>query len=245
MPEKNQADIRIGCCGFAESRGAYFQEFRLVEVQQTFYQPPETKTLARWREEAPEGFEFALKAWQLITHAPTSPTYRRLKTPLSNEERAQAGNFQLTPVVRRAWERTLEAARALQATAVVFQCPASFRPEQENVDNLRRFFSSAERDGLIFCWEPRGNWPKELVRELCAELDLVHCVDPFKDEPLYGLVRYFRLHGIGGYRYRYSDEELGRLLQWCKPDKTNYVLFNNTNMLEDARRFAELVNHGR
>ena len=64
--------VCVGCCGFPMGRKAYFQRFSLVEVQQTFCKPPRLETLARWHQEAPEGFEFILKAWQLITHEPSS-----------------------------------------------------------------------------------------------------------------------------------------------------------------------------
>lgn len=245
MSEKIKADFRIGCCGFPVSRALYFSTFRLVEVQQTFYEPPRVETLRRWREEAPRDFEFSLKAWQLITHQANSPTYRRLKTPLSQKEKNLVGNFQLTEPTLRAWEGTLEAARALQAKVVVFQCPASFRPTAENTGRMRAFFSRIDRGGLLLCWEPRGPWPPELVRQLCRELELVHCVDPFQTEPVYGSVRYFRLHGIGGYRYRYSDEELLRLRNLCTAEMVHYVLFNNTNMFEDAKRFLRILGDGR
>ncbi|MHC1610664.1 MAG: DUF72 domain-containing protein [Candidatus Methanospirareceae archaeon] len=33
----------------------------------------------RWRLRAPKEFEFTVKAWQLITHEPTSPTYRKAR----------------------------------------------------------------------------------------------------------------------------------------------------------------------
>jgi uncharacterized protein YecE (DUF72 family) len=57
----------------------------VVEVQQTFYEPPADTTIRRWRARAPAAFEFTLKAWQLITHEPSSPTFRRLKRPLTVE----------------------------------------------------------------------------------------------------------------------------------------------------------------
>ena len=55
--------IKLGMCGFTIGAAAYYKQFRVVEVQQTFYDPP-TATLQRWREEAPPGFEFTMKAWQ-------------------------------------------------------------------------------------------------------------------------------------------------------------------------------------
>ena len=114
-------DVRLGLCGWTVGAAAYFREFRVLEVQQTFYDPPQNATLVRWRRQAPPSFEFTLKAWQLITHDASSPTYRRLRRPLSAEQRRDCGSFRTTPVVLAAWERTLECARLLRATAVLLQ----------------------------------------------------------------------------------------------------------------------------
>lgn len=76
---KREHKVRTGSCGFRLTRSEYTQLLSAVETQQTFYQPPQIKTLERWRAEAPAGFEFTVKAWQLITHQSSSPTYRRLK----------------------------------------------------------------------------------------------------------------------------------------------------------------------
>lgn len=228
--------VRIGCCGFPVSRTTYYTLFPVVEIQQSFYEPPRPDTARRWREEAPAGFEFTLKAWQLVTHEAASPTYRRLRTRLSDRERREAGSFRWTGIVRRAWDRTLEIARLLGAGKVVFQCPASFEPTAANRDRLRRFFQSVEREGLVCVWEPRGSWQPADVRALCEELGLVHCVDPFKAEPLTPGLRYFRLHGIGGYRYRFTDDDLEKLSGLAGGDEAAYVMFNNASMLEDARR---------
>ena len=86
-------DVRIGLCGFTMAFADYVREFAVVEVQQTFYEPPRDATLVRWRRQAPPGFEFTLKAWQLITHEASSPTYRRLRRPLSAGQRRECGSF--------------------------------------------------------------------------------------------------------------------------------------------------------
>lgn len=231
--------LKIGCCGFAGARNRYWGSFPVVEVQKTFYQPPQIKTLERWHDEAPEPFEFTLKAWQPITHAASSPTWRRLKHPPGDPE--EAGNFRPTEAVHAAWETTLESARALEATLVVFQCSARFTPEDENADNLRRFFRDIDRDGLGFVWEPRGDWPEELVGKLCADLGLIHCVDPLKQRPVTGGTAYFRMHGVTGYRYEHSDDDLKRLLETAGGFETAYCLFNNMTMREDAERFRDLA----
>jgi uncharacterized protein YecE (DUF72 family) len=74
-----KSNINIGTCGFRGNKIEYAELLSCVEIQHTFYQPPQIKTLERWRVEMPNDFEFTLKAWQLITHEAKSPTYKRLK----------------------------------------------------------------------------------------------------------------------------------------------------------------------
>lgn len=237
----SKRSVKIGCSGFRSSRESYYPLLPAVEVQHTFYQPPQVSTLKKWRAEAPRGFEFALKAWQLVTHQSSSPTYRRLKRKLDEEEKAGAGSFRATPIVSEAWEVTRACAAALKARTLLFQCPASFRPTQENVANMREFFRTAERDRLNFCWEPRGGWPTELIKELCEELNLWHVVDPFVERTLTPRRAYFRLHGRKGWRYKYEDGELEELSSMLPRGAASYVFFNNVEMLDDAVRFREIV----
>ncbi|MBD3427157.1 MAG: DUF72 domain-containing protein [Candidatus Omnitrophica bacterium] len=245
-------DIRIGCCGFPVKREEYFSKFRVMEVQKTFYSPPRVETLRRWRMEATKGFEFTLKAWQVITHEAASPTYRRLKKHPDNWKKSNYGSFKPTDEVFGAWEETEKAAAALGAGIIVFQCPPSFLPTELNKKNLRRFFRTIDRGGYTFVWEVRGDWKEEEVKALCEELDLVHCVDPFKAKIERGRIRYFRMHGIGGYRYKYTGMDLKKLRDFCESeiekagDRHAYVLFNNISMMHDAMRFKWIIeNTGR
>lgn len=233
--------LKVGLCGWTISMSEYFDRFPVVEVQQTFYEPPSPQTMLRWREAAPPGFEFTLKAWQLITHQASSSTYKRLRTPLSEEERSECGSFRDTPVVHRAWEKTVECARILRATAVLFQCPASFRPTPENLKRMRQFFTNTDRDELRFLWEPRGPaWTSEIVQPLCRELDLVHVVDPFVNETTTPDFIYYRLHGIGSHRHIYTDAELAKLASLVNAHAPNYVMFNNIPRDNDSARFINI-----
>jgi uncharacterized protein YecE (DUF72 family) len=208
----------------------------LVEIQQTFYKPPQAATARRWREEAPSDFEFALKAWQLITHEPTSPTYRKAGIEIPAQKCDRYGSFRPSDEVIEAWQRTLEIAQILNARVVVFQCPASFTPTDEHIANLRAFLTCIDRGGMTCAWEPRGTWPDETIAALCRELDLVHTVDPFARLPVTKGLAYFRLHGRTGYRYRYTDDDLMQLLTWCRDFETVYCLFNNVSMWESAMK---------
>lgn len=233
--------MKIGTCGFGLAMGAYARAFSCVEVQHTFYQPPQLNTLARWREEAPADFEFTLKAWQLITHDAKSPTYRRLKKKLSQSERLDAGYFRSTAIVKEAWRVTLASAKALRARTILFQCPASFREAAENVASMERFFSVIDREDLNLCWEPRGDWDSKTVTSICTALNLWHVVDPFAGKTVTPNNCYYRLHGRGGWRYQYEVNELEELAADVSRNTTRYVFFNNGTMTEDALTFCKIV----
>ena len=233
--------VRIGLCGFTMAFEDYVREYRLVEVQQTFYEPPREGTMRRWRALAPAGFEFTIKAWQLVTHESGSPTYRRMKRPLPEEHRGQVGGYRSTPPVLQAWGRTLECARILRATAVLLQCPRSFRPTDDNVARMRTFLSTVERPEGRLLWEPRGDWPTSLLTDLCRDLDLVHVVDPMQTETVTPEQTYYRLHGTTGARHVHTDEELRRLRDLVVGRPRPYVLFNNLPRVGDADRFLALL----
>lgn len=233
--------IRIGTCGFRGNKTEYAELLSTVEVQHTFYQPPQIKTLEKWREELPAEFEFTIKAWQLITHEAKSPTYKRLKRKLTETEREEAGYFKPTEIVREAWETTRQCAEALGAKVILFQCPASFKPYGYNIENLKKFFAFVERGKFEFAWEPRGEWLDSVVKEICKEFDLRHTVDPFERKTVTPEKPYYRLHGRTGWRYNYEQDELEELAAMLPKSKTSYVFFNNISMTEDAVKFQELA----
>lgn len=189
----------------------------------------------------PETFECTLKAWQFITHATKSPTYKRLKRPLTEVEFEEAGYFRPTSIVTEGWETTLASANALKARTVLFQCPASLKPTDEHLFNINSFFNKTERGDMNFCWEPRGkDWTDDLVKDICDKHDLWHAVDPFERQTVTPDRCYFRLHGREGWRYKYEDGELEELAAMLPPS-LSYVFFNNREMLEDALRFETIV----
>ncbi|MEX2752250.1 MAG: DUF72 domain-containing protein, partial [Candidatus Freyarchaeota archaeon] len=111
-------------------------------------------------------------------------------------------------------------------------------------------FSTINRGGLIFAWEPLGkNWTAAIVRSLCEVLNITHTVDPFASEPAFLAqnTAYLRLHGAPPgkkmYRYTYSDSDLYRLRDIIQSinAKQCYLLFNNITMREDALRFQKLL----
>lgn len=237
-------NLRVGLCGFTMSIKNYTLHFPVVEVQSTFYEPPRDSVMIKWRAST-ESLEYTLKVWQLVTHAANSPTYRRMKRALAPSD--DPGGFRDSPGVEYGWRRSVECAQVLSATALLFQSPASFRPEPANVWQMRNFFERIHRPRARLLWEPRGpQWVAKagLASSLCRDLDLVHVVDPFVTPPETDGRVYWRLHGIKGARHSYTDDQLQqlhRMLQDARPSGTAYVLFNNLPRVGDAKRFCELL----
>ncbi|RLE42866.1 hypothetical protein DRJ48_02560 [Candidatus Woesearchaeota archaeon] len=239
-------EIKLGCCGwgffnakqrigsdwklrFKTKLQAYSTLFDLVEVNSTFYKLPKKETAERWLDEATKlnpGFEFTVKCSQIVTHED------RFETEASIE----------------AYASTLEIAKALKASVLLLQTPASFKPTKQNLNILNSFLKRI-RKPLQLAWEPRGDWLKRpnLIKKICKAHKLIHCVDPLRADPASSTrVQYFRLHGFGKqmvYNYRFSKSELLKILDRVKQVKAErvYVLFNNYYMYENCLEFKHLI----
>jgi uncharacterized protein YecE (DUF72 family) len=148
------ADIRVGTASWtdktllasgwypddvqtAEERLAYYaSRFRLVEVDSTYYTPPNERNSDLWVARTPAGFEFNIKAFSLLTQHPTKPTalYKDLRPE------GVTKNLYLRDVddatVEAVWERFLAALEPLHAGgklgAVLFQFPQWFPIGRKN-----------------------------------------------------------------------------------------------------------------
>lgn len=215
---------------FSHKLQLYAAHFSVVEVNSTFYRLPKPQTAQRWRELADEvdpHFEFTVKVNREVTHR--------------DRFRGEAA--------REAFAQTVAIARLLRARLLLLQCPPSFGPTPENQRRLREFLAQVDREGLTLVWEPRGAWSEvpQLVAELCRELSLIHCTDPFSRWPVTsGDTLYLRLHGAPPgermYYYRYSDDDLKWLLRSLARLSASevYLLFNNVYMTQDALRLKRL-----
>jgi len=119
----------------------YFKEYKLVEVQKTFYDPRGLSTFKKWREKAPKDFEFTMKAWQGLTHSIKSPTWRRYKGELIGNK-DNFGMLRYTEEVLWAWEQTIKAAEMLEADKIVIQLPPSLDWNKYKDDILKTMESN-------------------------------------------------------------------------------------------------------
>ena len=122
----------------------YARAFATVEVDSTFYAIPAATAVENWRKRTPEGFTFALKLPQAITH-------ERL---LRRDSYALLAEF-------------CERARLLQdkLAAVLIQLPPNFALTAQNGEALKKFLPQLPKD-IRFAIEFRaGEWlhPKVLA----------------------------------------------------------------------------------
>lgn len=229
--------MKVGCCGFRVGMARYFQALKVVELNSTFYRYPDPRLVEKWREAAPDTFEFTVKAHQDITH--------RLRLETGKE-------------CLDALERMKQACSILRSTVMLIQTPASFTPTEENLSRATEFFRGADRGDLAMVWETRGgSWNTPVVRKrlasLLKEVDVSHVTDPLLIDPAHTTPRiaYLRLHGLGErmYYYQFTDRELQRILAKAKEigkaSENTYVLFNNLSMFEDATRLTDYQRTGR
>ena len=241
--------IYIGCCGFAEGMKKYFQDFETIEIQKTFYQIPQEKTLLKWKNLAQKNFIFNLKAFQGVTHTHKSPTWRRFRGEIPGRKE-NYGNLKPTEEVLNSWMETLKAANILNAKIILIQTPSRFKDTEENLRNAENFFKKIKRGKIQIAFEPRG-WSRKNIEKICKKFGLILCVDPFRENPTYfgkKKIAYFRLHGSYekgriNYKHKYSSKELRKLKEKINELRVKevFVLFNNIFMLKDALHFKKLI----
>ncbi|HLU65031.1 MAG TPA: DUF72 domain-containing protein, partial [Kofleriaceae bacterium] len=152
------------------------RQFTGLEVNATFYRQQSARTFARWRDETPDEFRFAIKAHRFITH------YKRLRD------------------VRPSIELLRRPALALgdKLAAVVWQLPDRFTCD---LDRLRGFLPELARwPEVRHAIEMRHrSWFVPEVAELLSRARVAVCIASAPDFPMWLQVTtdlvYVRLHG--------------------------------------------------
>jgi uncharacterized protein YecE (DUF72 family) len=220
--------VRIGCSGWnyrdwrerVYPRGMgtgrwlehYATLFDTVEVNSTFYRLASRDAVARWVDQTPARFDFALKASRFLTHM------KRL-TDMGRG-------------VERFYERIEPLADAGKLGPIVWQLPESFRRHDERLAEALQQLPAGRH-----CFEFRHqSWFSEDVYALLRERDVAlvigdHPERPFQEHELTARWTFVRFHyGRRGRRGNYSDRELdewaGRIARWRRSVEV-YAYFNN------------------
>jgi uncharacterized protein YecE (DUF72 family) len=206
----------------------YVREFNTVEVNNTFYGLPSEKTIHTWRETAPEGFVFSVKASKSITHL------QRLRDP--------------RPALDTLLDRIRDLGSALGP--ILFQLPPDFPADPALLNAFLTQLPAGHRYTIEFR-DP--DWFRPPVLSALEQAGVAVCVYDFNRRQSPRLVTadfvYVRLHGPEGpYAGQYSQAALeswaGFLSASLGQGLDIYCYFDNTQANyapEDARRLKSLL----
>jgi len=233
--------IRIGCSGwqYAHWRGRFYPAelptsrwfghyaltFDTVEINNSFYRLPPPETFAKWREQAPPHFLYAVKASRFLTHM------KKLKDPHDPLERFFDNAAHLAPCLG----------------PVLYQLPPRFPLNLERFEIFLRAIAPAAQaaglqaspsaGGILNVVEFRDpSWYDERVYELLRRYDVSLCLHDMQGSAsgrlVVGPFVYVRFHfGTTKYGGRYPDERLDEWAEWLSARAAEglriFAYFNN------------------
>jgi uncharacterized protein YecE (DUF72 family) len=202
--------IRVGCSGWNYKHWRelfypkgmpakcwfefYAEHFDTVEINNSFYRLPSPETFDKWRDQAPPGFCYAVKANRYITQA---------KKLLDPEE----------PL-----ERMMSALRHLddRLGPILYQLPPNLGL---NLERLEQFLASLPKDVTSVFEFRNKSWYVSQTYDLLERYGASFCAHDMPDSATeriaVGPIAYVRFHGCGGkYWGRYPDDRLLSCAEW-------------------------------
>ena len=250
MPE-----IRIGCSGwqYRHWKGVFYPtglpqaqwfefyatRFDTVEINNSFYRLPEAATFARWREQAPRQFLYAIKASRFLTHMkklkdPEDPLERFFSNAQELGRRAGPVLYQLPP----RWPLNLDRFETFLDALV-----------QQNRALREAGFKGRLRHAVEFR-EP--SWYDERIYSLLDRHRAALCLHDMQGSAsprvAIGPFVYVRFHGRTKYAGRYEDGLLDTWAAWLSERASEgldvFAYFNNDSgghAPHDAARLRERI----
>ena len=206
----------------------YAEHFDTVEINNSFYMLPKPETFDKWREQAPPGFVYAVKANRFITQA------KKLKDCEEPLER-------MMPAVRRLGDRL---------GPLLYQLPPNLK---FNPGRLESFLKILPKDVTnVFEFRDKS-WYVAETFDLLDRYGASLCVHDMPgsacERIAVGLAAYVRFHGTGGkYVGRYPDESLLDWADWlvgqARGGREAWAFFNNDifgHAILDAQTLKSIV----
>ena len=202
-----------------ESLKAYPQVFNFVEINHTFYEYPDSRTVENWRKKVSRDFTFAVRCHQDLTH----------KIGLKSVEESYSVLARMT-----------EYCGILRAPFLVLETPRSYVLDNKSLGEARDFLSAAKLRDVQLVWDVRAPLTVEAACFM-QDFGIVQSVDLSREQPVETSdVVYSRLFGKGWHnRYQFTDDELLEIdakLQKAQP-RIAALAYHGMRMNTDAARF--------
>jgi uncharacterized protein YecE (DUF72 family) len=223
--------VRIGCSGwnYADWRGRVYPKgcppsrgleydatlFDTVEVNSTFYRLARRDAVARWVEQVPEGFLFAVKGSRYITH---------MKRLTDMEQGVERFHERIEPLVQ-----------SPKMGPVLWQLPGNFQRDDERLANAIDVLDASPLTHHTFEFR-HPSWFHPDVYALLREHDVALAIGddprrPFQTDELTADFTFLRYHygqrgRNGNYSERELDEQAERILGLAEHVDA-FVYFNN------------------
>lgn len=202
----------------------YAERLNAVEINNTFYHMPTTSVLYAWADQVPDGFVFAIKAPQVITH------FKQLRN-VSGESRYLFKTLSLL---------------AGKLGPVLFQFPKSFRA---NMAVLEDFLALIPRDAACAFEFRSPTWLDAGMPDLLRKKGCSMCIADTDEGPVQEIVS---TAGWGYLRLRRSSYTDADLSQWAERIRTQkwdraFVFFKHEDAANEAKgpemamRLRELI----
>lgn len=211
--------------------GFYAERFDTVEINYTYYHLPERSVFEGWREQAPPGFLYAVKASRYLTHMkklkdPEEPLTRLM-------ERAEGLGDRLGPILFQLhWRWGVNVERLRAFVELLGRYPDHrFTFEFRNASWLTpEVYGILERAGMALCLPVHPHMPVD-----------IRLTAPWT---------YLRFHG-GNHGIGYTEGELAwwadRIREFQSQGAEVFAYFNNDlegHAIRDAPRLREMLDEG-
>jgi uncharacterized protein YecE (DUF72 family) len=240
--ELSRNRVRVGCSGwqYKHWRGDFYPAelptsrwfahyaltFDTVEINNTFYRLPEASTFAKWRDQAPSHFLYAVKASRFLTHM------KKLKDPEEPIARFFDRSHRLEP----------------HLGPILYQLPPRWPID---LPRFEHFLAALPR-GYAHTIEFRdASWYDERVYELLRRHEVALCLHDMQGSAtgklIVGPFVYVRFHfGTTKYGGRYPDERLDDWAGWLASralEGLNVFAYFNNDTGGHAPRDAVRLRH--
>lgn len=219
--------IRLGCSGWQYRHWGgdfypaglrqkdwfahYARQFDTVEINNSFYRLPPPETFAKWRDQAPREFLYAVKASRFLTHM------KKLKDPEDPLSRFFENATHLRP----------------HLGPVLYQLPPGWRIDVDRFETFLRALPKGYRHTVEF---RETSWYDDRIYALLRKYNVALCLHDMRGSAtgkiVVGPFVYVRFHhGTSKYGGRYPDDRLDEWADWLAERAAGglhvFAYFNN------------------